>query len=255
MPVYEVETDRGTYELEIDRELDDSPASHQLLQRLVAEQLRQQQSAQNTPGSLATQALGGLRDAAQSVLDLPAQIGNVITEFLSPDPPGGARRRVVPEVQAPQLPDVSPPQTTAEKATRLGSQVAADLAGTLVLPGIREKAARVLLGERAPVKPSALMFEPHTLAARGGTGTRPVKTLARPSGVLLEELSTPAQNLAELLGLPKTTQSIKHMSQSEASAALQQIMRTLGKDFNLTQMQGPTKELWEAIEQQLLRYR
>src|SRR5919109_1919790 len=113
MPTYEVETDKGTFQLEIDRELDDSPASHQLLQRLVSQQLQQQ----NTPLSLATQVLGGVRDAAQGVLDLPASLANTITEFVSPHPPGGPRRRVVPEVQAPQLPDVAAPQTTTEKAT------------------------------------------------------------------------------------------------------------------------------------------
>jgi hypothetical protein len=259
MPKYEVQMDDGgRYELELDQEVSNDDAGRGLLQQLVHEQLA---AAKRPPEfdsvwGLGTQILGGARDAVQGVVDLPAKIGNVITEFVSPDAPGGPRRRIVPEVQMPQLPDTEAPQTPAEKVVRTGAQVGTDAAFGLLLPGIRERAARLLLPERSAVRPAPLMFEAGRPAARGGiAGTKPTRTLAAPSGPLLEELSTPAQNLAALLRLPTSMQAIRHMTQPEASAALQRLMATLGKDFNLAQMQGPAKDLWQAIEQQLLRYR
>ncbi len=39
MPKYRVKTDQGTFELEVDREIPDTPRGRAVMQRLVAQQL------------------------------------------------------------------------------------------------------------------------------------------------------------------------------------------------------------------------
>jgi hypothetical protein len=252
MPTYEVETDRGTYQLEIDQELDDSPQSHALLQKLVAHQLRYADASErNTAGSLATQVLGGVLDFGQQLLNTPAQIASTISEFVSPDAPGGPRRRVVPEVQAPQLPDVAPPETGLEKGVRIGSNIATGVATSLVSPAVRSG-----LRLRSSAPPGApLMYEPGRLVGRSAMPGFPrVPTLAQPTGVLTGELSEGASNLARLFEMPRTMEGIRKMSQMQT---LQARARLLSKvpDYDLAQEQGPLRELLEVLEQQILRYR
>jgi hypothetical protein len=254
MAVYEIETDQGTYELELDRELDDSPESHQLLQRLLADQLSQQQAQQNTPASLATQALGGARDAVQRLVDIPANLANTIGEFISPDAPGGPRRRAVPEVSMPQLPNVSAPTTGLERGVRVGAELGTDVLATLALPGMKAKLARLLQSDAA-LRPPGLMFESGAAAAKGGLPGGPVKTLAVPSGPLLAELSKPAQNLASVLGLPTAMPAIRAMTLPEAQAAVQRLLASVGEHHHLTQQAGPVRDLFDVLQAQMLRYR
>jgi hypothetical protein len=258
MATYEVETDQGTYQLELDQELDDTPQNRELLQRLVGEQLRYHQGTRNTAGSLLTQALGGVRDAVQGAVDLPASIYNTVTEMVSMDPPGGPgpRRRALPEVQMPQLPDVEPPQTGLEKATRIGAEIATDVFASLAIPGVKTRMARLLGHEGPTVQPSSLMFEAGRPAARGGiAGTQPVPTLAKASGPLLGELSEGATNLASVLQLPRTMPAIRAMTQAEASTAVQRLLASVGEHHHLTQQAGPVRDLFDALQAQVLRYR
>lgn len=99
---YAVETDRGTFEVELDREVPDTAEGRALLQRLVGEQLHYQQQDRQTPKNR----------VLQTVLDAPAALANTITSFISPDPPGGPRRRVVPEIR----PDALQLGSTVERA-------------------------------------------------------------------------------------------------------------------------------------------
>jgi hypothetical protein len=86
---YAVDTDKGTFEVALDQEVPDTEAGRVLLQRLVAQQLRYQEAERQRPQNRVLQA----------VLDAPAALANTMTEFISPDPPGPGRRRVVPEVK------------------------------------------------------------------------------------------------------------------------------------------------------------
>ena len=62
MPVYAVETDQGTFEIEVDREIPDTLRGRALMQRLVAEQIRAQESRafdrQNFPVATAVSDVG-----------------------------------------------------------------------------------------------------------------------------------------------------------------------------------------------------
>jgi hypothetical protein len=256
MAVYEVETDQGTFEIEVDREVPDTPEGRKVLARLVARELAFQRSTRNSAGTIVGQMVGGVRDAAQQVLDLPAQIGNVISEFVSPDAPGGPRRRVVPEVQAPQLPEVEPPQTKLEKGVRVGSQVATTLAASLLAPGVRDRAARLLFGEPPTVRPVPLMFEPGRPVARSApAGQKPVPTLAVPGAS--QELSEGAMRLAQLYDIPFRTRDIQKLSLEQALRAKGRLVNRLSPyDYaELMSSDTPVAELIQAIEAQILRYR
>jgi hypothetical protein len=190
---------------------------------------------------LGRQVVGGLRDFAQQAIDVPVGIANAALSFVNPQPPGPGRQPPPYQIESPQLPGVSPPQTTAERVTRTGTTVAADVLATLALPGMKTKLARLLQSDEA-LRPPGLMFEPGAAAAKGGLPGGPVKTLAAPSGVLTQELSEGATNLATVLGLPKTTASIKAMTQPEATKALRRIMSTVGEHYDLLQRPGPAQD-------------
>jgi hypothetical protein len=205
---------------------------------------------------LLRQVGGGMRDATQQALDVPAQVANVITEFISPDAPGGPRQRVVPEVQAPQLPDVEPPTTPVERGVRLVSHLATTLATALLAPDVAERVL-IKLGLLKVPRGVPLMFEPGASAAKSvPAGQKPTPTMAVPSGVLTGELSAGAANTAKVLGLPHTMASIRAMTQAEAAAARAKLIDAVGDAYELVAESGtPAAELYQAIEQQLLRYR
>ena len=99
MPVYEIELEDGrVFEVEVGLEIPDTPRGRALLQRLVAEQHRNEQFSrqampvQTAVGDIGRGIVGGVRDVGQQAIDLPVGILNTITEFISPDPPGGPRR-------------------------------------------------------------------------------------------------------------------------------------------------------------------
>jgi hypothetical protein len=192
MATYEVETESGTYEIQIDGTLPEGPEGEKVLQRLVKQQLRQQQlpdpkdypnDAQALLG-IAKQVPGGVRDAGQSLLDLPTSIANVVSEFISPDPPGGPRRRMVPDVQSPQLPDVAPAKTPLERTVRFGSQLAADAAGSLLFPQVRQGASSLWQWLRPRPTGKNLMFEPGSVA-------RDIAERRMRQSTLQEDLTTP----------------------------------------------------------------
>jgi hypothetical protein len=312
MPTYQVETDEGVYELELEGELPEGPAGERLLQRLLRDQFRQQsrppestltpQQAQRwqvlgeksealkaelgqgitAAGRAATQVAGGVRDAAQGWLELPASIFNVIGEFISPDAPGGPRRRLVPEVSSPQLPDVSPPQSGLEKALRVGGQLAGDTAGALLLPPVRHGVATLgrklrpgakvgnelmfepgsvarEIAERQMRKGARLDYEPGSPTARGARDThhpsvqrRAERTLAEPTELLRTPPSEGVQNLARLFGFE--AEEIPQMSQAAALVHRKRLL-TAVPDYATQQEAGPVRDLLERLEEHLLRFR
>jgi hypothetical protein len=286
MPTYQIDTDAGTYEVELEGDLPEGPAGERILQRLLREHLRQQpptpyaNDAQALLG-MGKQVLGGVRDAAQGVLDLPANIANVISEYISSDAPGGPRRRLVPEVQSPQLPDVAPPQGGVEKALRLGGQLAADAAGSLLLPGVRrgvgavarklrpgQKLGKELLfepgsvardiAERQMAKPK-LDYEPGSPTARGAKDTnhpmvqrRAEKTLSEATELLKTAPTEGERNLARLFGFEAV--DIPTMSQ-QATLIHRRRLLSVVPDYGTQQEAGPLRDLLERLEQHLLRFR
>jgi hypothetical protein len=288
MPTYQVETDDGTYELELDGALPEGPAGEQLLRRLLRDQLRQQprsptgyaNDAQALLG-MGKQVLGGVRDSAQGLLDLPSNIANVISEYLSPDPPGGPRRRLVPEVQSPQLPDVDPPQSGVEKALRITGRLAGDASGAMLLPPVRHGVATLARKLRPGAKlGKELMFEPGSVArdiaerqmrrpqldyepgsptARGARETnhpmvqrRAEKTLAEPTELLKSPASEGAQNLAKLYGF--TVEDIPQMSQAAALFHRRRLLSAV-PDYATQVEAGPLRDLLQRLEDHLLRFR
>jgi hypothetical protein len=246
---YSVETDQGNFEVELDREVPDTPEGHALLQRLVADQLRYQQASQNTAGAFLKQTLGGIRDAGQQVLDLPAEILNAVTEFVSPDVPGGPRRRVLSAVHSPQIPSPPPPQTWEEYVTRVLANIGTNLALTPALPGVR----RWL--KSPPGGP--LMFEPGRAVSRSApSGWQRVPTMAAPSGPLLTELSDGARATARLLGLPDNVGQIAQLSQAQAAQALGVLRQAAAGDpALLADASTPLGALFATIQQRLLSFR
>ena len=75
MPVYEVETDQGTFELDVDQEIPDTLQGWAILQRLIAQQLTDQAfdrrnfPVQTAAGDVGRGVVGGVLDATQQVLD------------------------------------------------------------------------------------------------------------------------------------------------------------------------------------------
>jgi hypothetical protein len=288
MPTYQVETDDGTYEVELDGDLPEGPAGERLLQRLLQQQSRQPprpptgyaNDAQALLG-MGKQVLGGVRDAAQGLLDLPSNIANVITEYISPDAPGGPRRRVVPKVQSPQLPDVDPPQSGVEKAVRFGGQLLGDAAGAMLLPPIRHGVASLArklrpgatlgkelmfepghtareIAERQMRKPQ-LGYEPGSPTARGVKDTnypfvtrRAEKTLAEATELLKTPPSEGVQNLARLFGFE--AEDIPQMSQQAALFHRRRLLSVV-PDYATQQEAGPLRLLLERLDQQILRFR
>jgi hypothetical protein len=257
MPRYEVDLDDGRrFEIEVDQDIPDTDAGRSTLARLVERELAFQRATRNTAGSLLGQAIGGVRDAVQGAIDTVPGIANTVTEFLSPDPPGGPRRRVVPEVQTPQLPDTEPPQTGLEQGVRIGTTVATDLAAGLLAPGVRERAARLLFGEPPTVRPAPLMFEPGRPVARSApAGQKLVPTLAVPGAS--QELSEGAMRLAQLFDIPFRPQDIQKMTLDQALHAKGRLVNRLSPyDYaELMSSDTPVAELIQAIEAQILRYR
>jgi hypothetical protein len=298
MPTYEVETADGVFEIELEGELPEGPEGERILQRLLQQQLRQQPALPDptqvptvaddaaallrTGKQAATQILGGVRDSVQSLIDLPVQIGNVITEYVSPDAPGGPRRRLVPEVQSPQLPDTAPPQSGWEKALRFGGQALGDAAGAMLLPGVRRGVGAVAkklrppghtLGKELMFEPGSvardiaeqqlrkpkLDYEPGAPAAKGqrewhpsGVGSVPAaKTLGEVPELLKTVPSEGERNLARLFGFE--AEAIPDMSQIQT---LQYRNRLAGVTDYATQTEpGPLRDLLERLEAQILRYR
>jgi hypothetical protein len=222
-----------------------------------------------------------VRDAAQSLIDAPANIANVISEYISPDPPGGPRRRLVPEVQAPQLPNTAPPQTGVEKALRMGGQVLGDAAGAMLIPGVRHgvaslgrklrpgpKVGKELMFEPGSVardiaerqlRQSKLDYEPGAAAAKGvkdGGGPfvsrRAERTRAAPTDLLKTAPTEGEQNLAHVFGF--RVEDIPEMSQQAALVRRQQLRHAV-PDYATQAEAGPLRDLLERLEQQILRYR
>jgi hypothetical protein len=255
MPTYQIETDQGRYQLELDQEVSGDAQGHALLERLLHEQLRgQSQAPQTTPGSVLTQVAGGIRDFAQQAIDTPVGILNAGLSFVNPQPPGPGRQPPPYQIASPQLPNTAPPQTGLEKGVRVGAEIGTDVLAALAVPGMKTKLARLLQSDKA-LRPPGLMFEPGRLAARGGTGIKPVPTLAKPSGPLLEELSEGATNLATVLQLPRTMPAIRAMTLPEATTAVQRLLASVGEHHQLTQQAGPVRDLFDALQAQVLRYR
>jgi hypothetical protein len=101
--------------------------------------------------------IGGIRDEAQDMINTPVDIFNTITGFVSNEPPGkpaelGSRQRLIPEIQAQQLPDVGEPENRTEYISRLLSRIVADM-----VP-IGSVAAKATKGIRAARK--ALQLNP-----------------------------------------------------------------------------------------------
>lgn len=249
MPRYEVDTDQGRYEIETDQPVPDDARGQVLLQRLLARQLLAQRASQNTAGSFATQLVGGVRDAAQQFIDLPAEILNAISLFVSPDPPGGPRRRVIPEAQLPQLPNTVSPQTFEETATRWLANLGANLALTPAFPGVRR-------WFQSPSTP--MLFEPGRAVARGAPASFPkIPTVAPATEILQKPMSEGAMRLAQLFDIPFDTRQIASMSHTQALAARRRILSRI-PDYDVAELRqqgGPLGELLEAIDQQILRYR
>ncbi len=255
MPRYRVITDQGTFELEVDREIPDTPQGRAVMQRLVAEQLQAQDdrgfAQHNFPigtavGDIARGIVGGVRDAAQQLVNVPTAILNVITEGISPDPPGppGSRRRLVPEVAAPQLPDFDSPRPGLERGVRTGTNITTDAALALLVPGMRRALARRLRilgsGFKRPRQGVPLMFETthpqfssKRAVARQRPGQPPAKTLAtvesQPS--LMRPLSEGAKRTARLFDISiNNNGDVITMTLEQATQARRRILSRLGVD-------------------------
>jgi hypothetical protein len=112
----------------------------------------------------------------------------------------GPRRRMVEDLQAPQLPDVGEPRNGVEKGVRTGTTIATDvLVSTLAVPALRRAFLTKFLG---PQRGAPLMFEPGAAAARAGSRfEKGVRTLAEvtESSILDTPPSKGASNLAQLV--------------------------------------------------------
>jgi hypothetical protein len=251
---YEAELEGGQrVRVHLPYELPDGPKGEELLRQAVREHVAQQQM----PLAVARQVLGGVRDAAQSAIDWPGQIVNTIGEFVSTTPPGGPgpRPRVVPELTMPQLPDTRPPATGLERGVRTGSALAADVLGMLLIPAIRGQVSKMIFGQAPTMRSVPRMFEEGRAVAKSApTGWRTVETLARPTGVLAEELPEGARNLGRMFGLPSSTAEITALSQQQALASRRVLLEKVGDPALLVE-DGPVKWLAEALEYQALRYR
>jgi hypothetical protein len=259
MATYEITLENDQkYLVDIEGELPPGERGQQLLQRALQDQLRWQAATQNTPGSIAEQLVGGGRDALQSWISAPTDLLNVVLgEAASPDPPGGPRRRLVPELPPlTQLPTVQPPQTKIEAGARIAGQAGVDILGMLAgSPGLRQALSRALFPfPQRP--PTPLLFEPRAAVARGGiAGAKPVGTVAPAQGALLGELSTEAVNTARALGLPESMDMIKSLSLQDALRERGKILRLLGDDLGLAEEGTAIGEILSAVEQRVLSFR
>ncbi len=282
MPRYRVKTDQGTFALEVDQAIPDTPQGRAVMQRLVAHQLAEQESrafaqrdfpVATAVGDIGRGVVGGMRDAAQQIIEVPVSILNTITEFISPDPPGppGSRRRLVPEVAAPQLPDFDPPRPGLERGVRTGTNITTDAALALLVPGMRRALARRLRilgsGFKRPRQGVPLMFEtthPQFSSKRAVARQRPgqpaIKTLATVESQppLLRPLSEGAKRTAKLFDISiNNTGDVITMTLEQATQARRRILSRLGVDgVRLAEQPNtPIGELMQVIEAQILRHR
>jgi hypothetical protein len=229
---YRLETDQGVFDIESPVELADEKAAEEVLHRLLLERQHPPAPVQPEPTltGLATQVVGGLRDAGQGILDRAVGIPNVITEFISPAPPGppGTRQRLVPEIPTPTLPDVDAPQGYGEQATRTATRIAAEL-----LP-VARPIGRALSG--------LTRFEAVPPLAET---TRAVPSVTAP-------LSEGAQAMARMIGL---TERVDSLALRPASIYRQRLEALINNMPEVLEQEGPVKELWQALEQQILRHR
>jgi hypothetical protein len=261
MPTYEVETDQGTFQLEVDQPVPEGEPGQRMLEGLVAEQLqaeafeRRNYPVKTAVGDIGRGIVGGVRDFGQQFIDLPVDIFNAISElYLSPDPPGGPRRRMVEDLQAPQLPDVGEQRSGLEQGVRTGTTIATDvLVSTFAVPALRRAFLTKLLGSQRGVP---LMFEPGATAARAANRfEKGVKTLAEVTteSILDTPPSTGAHNLSRLV-FDFNASDIPKMTLTRAINARKRILTKI-PDFDLQQSGGPLGELLERLEAQILRHR
>lgn len=283
MPVYQVETDDGrTYQLDLEQPVPDGPGGRDMLQEILAEQLAHQHDEsfdrRNFPvstaaGDVGRGLVGGLRDFGQQFLDLPTQIGNTITEFISPDAPGLGRRRVVPEMQAPQLPDpTGQPRSGLERTIRTVTPLGLDVA-TLLLPigkSIFARRAARRAAERTPMlfEPGSvaedlavprgrrldLFLEPESPASRPlSRFDKPVPTRGQPAGILKTVPSEGARRLAPVFDFQ--ADRIPQMTQKQAVEAYRRIISRV-PDYPIHEVENtPIFELLQRLEQHILSFR
>jgi hypothetical protein len=276
MPKYQVEMETGDqYELELDEALPDTPESQDVLQQLVHEQLRQPSttgpSVWESAGRLGGMAVQGAGKGVLGMLGAPADLANLASRGVKagahavgielPEPrkiPGGSAD--LEQFVTEKIPDAigmarpMTAQTTAERLTEDVGRAAAGVFPFLRIPGVKQRMSQLLYDPHA-VRPTPLLYEEGTVAGRGATGIKPTPTLAKPAGVLLTELSKPAQNLAEVLQIPTSTAGILRLSQVDSQAALTRLLNTLGTNYALVRQEGPARDLFEMLEAQVLRFR
>lgn len=259
---YRVELEDGSvYELELDQEIPDTPRGRALLQRLVALELRKQPSEtfKNLPtaGSVAEQALGGVIDLAQEPIDMVTDALNslgLFTGIPTGTTPGGmTRSTVMPQVDAPQLPNVRDPVNAPEEVARTGSSVLAGLALSLLSPAVRRGIGRAF-GHQPREVP--LMFEPGRAVSRPlNRHTPAVPTMAAELPDILKTRPSEAAGTLGRLVFDLNPTDIPHMSHEAAVAARNRILTKVGTEFDLTQEAGPLKELLDRIESRILMFR
>jgi hypothetical protein len=244
---YKVRTNQGEFIITLDQEVPETEAGQQMLQDLVTAQYATERDGLRT---IAQQSFGGVRDAAQGWVDTPANILNAVTEFYNPMAPHPSRQRVIPEVRAPQLPQVPPPVGESEQWLRTGTNVATNVAAGMLSPTVRATLSRLIFG-RAPGVP--MMFEPNRAVGRSLAGRPPVATVAAPVGQLAEEFSEAGGNMARILGIEDMA-AIRNMSLDQTLKARQRVWHLVQNDVGLA-ADGPLGEVMQALENRLLNFK